>query len=755
MGLRRIALVAVAALLCTAATHTEDSQLHYFPGGLSGPGVGASVLQFGADSAGGLDSTAAFQAAVDTGGLIRVPVGTYAVCPTNTGSILVRHNGTHLLCDKGATLVAGTLCPNVITLAAVAGQAVSTFASDITIEGCTFSGGKAGANMIIVSGDDAARVKILRNRFELSAAAVGLSSGANGVGLSGSNSVDIDDNLFDTIIPGHGLGVNMTLGAHDLHIRRNKFRLLNNGISIGTGASSILQNQQVEDGADISGNSFDGGFYTNPPGLQCGAGASSCTNSGGTVTYAATTLTDTGLTLGGLCSGGFSSTCLATTTCSASCPGNIIRAMVPLVTSANAATSFFPDTRINDSTANFVGSSVRHGDLVRTTPKLCNGMGQVLISTTPPFCPGGAGLGGWGDGCTCTAAADCSSGVCEKRFAIVSEPQSDDGTKLWIEGWTSDVSRQPVAAPPLGTPYVVYDPTLGQVHDFNSGTGVINLCIGNCTGPMNGWHDLLGTATTPANGTLYEILATRPNYTGLSVGSSARGLRISDNDCHRSFSDCISLFGYRSVVSNNRVDETADACFTMNGQWNTIAGNTANRCGSSCMFVAASDSTISNNVLTNCTWGSPNSSGTLGDITFNTAASRNIVTHNHFERIQAIPSELYGVLVEGSATADDGNVLDGNLIRGSYVTSPYRFDKLSFANPPTNIHVKNWGGEAITVAGSPTYTVEGGVTTSAGLPAGTGNGSYVGCSDCMVANPCAGAGTGAVAKRQGGAWVCN
>ena len=41
---------------------------------------------------------------------------------------------------------------------------------------------------------------------------------------------------------------------------------------------------------------------------------------------------------------------------------------------------------------------------------------------------------------------------------------------------------------------------------------------------------------------------------------------------------------------------------------------------------------------------------------------------------------------------------------------------------------------------------------SLGTPA---NGSIIYCSDCTIANPCAGAGTGAIAKRLNGVWVCN
>lgn len=39
-----------------------------------------------------------------------------------------------------------------------------------------------------------------------------------------------------------------------------------------------------------------------------------------------------------------------------------------------------------------------------------------------------------------------------------------------------------------------------------------------------------------------------------------------------------------------------------------------------------------------------------------------------------------------------------------------------------------------------------------GTPA---NGSICYCSDCTIANPCAGSGTGAFAKRLNGVWVCN
>lgn len=45
--------------------------------------------------------------------------------------------------------------------------------------------------------------------------------------------------------------------------------------------------------------------------------------------------------------------------------------------------------------------------------------------------------------------------------------------------------------------------------------------------------------------------------------------------------------------------------------------------------------------------------------------------------------------------------------------------------------------------------------TAATLPGSPQNGWFLYCSDCTIANPCAGSGTGAFAKRLNGVWVCN
>lgn len=52
-------------------------------------------------------------------------------------------------------------------------------------------------------------------------------------------------------------------------------------------------------------------------------------------------------------------------------------------------------------------------------------------------------------------------------------------------------------------------------------------------------------------------------------------------------------------------------------------------------------------------------------------------------------------------------------------------------------------------------TVALGAIVFASLPAAPVNGMLVYCSDCTIATPCAGAGSGALAKRLNGAWVCD
>lgn len=71
------------------------------------------------------------------------------------------------------------------------------------------------------------------------------------------------------------------------------------------------------------------------------------------------------------------------------------------------------------------------------------------------------------------------------------------------------------------------------------------------------------------------------------------------------------------------------------------------------------------------------------------------------------------------------------------------------------VSVSDSGGTARNaITGNEDGTFSPGTFAAATLPAAA-NGSFAYCSDCTVADPCAGGGTGAFAKRLAGVWVCN
>jgi len=103
------------------------------------------------------------------------------------------------------------------------------------------------------------------------------------------------------------------------------------------------------------------------------------------------------------------------------------------------------------------------------------------------------------------------------------------------------------------------------------------------------------------------------------------------------------------------------------------------------------------------------------------------------------------------------NGANGNTtVNGSYELV---FGSSGFSSPDVGIRRSAAGVVQVSnVAGGVGRIEAGGITLSATVFASLGtpaNGAFLYCSDCTVANPCAGSGTGALAKRLNGAWVCN
>jgi hypothetical protein len=83
----------------------------------------------------------------------------------------------------------------------------------------------------------------------------------------------------------------------------------------------------------------------------------------------------------------------------------------------------------------------------------------------------------------------------------------------------------------------------------------------------------------------------------------------------------------------------------------------------------------------------------------------------------------------------------------SYVdTSGNFYANTTFPPDATASSIGPQGVSATTLSISPT------VFAHLGTPA---NGTFVYCPDCTITNPCASGGTGALAKRLNGIWICN
>jgi parallel beta-helix repeat protein len=239
--------------------------------------------------------------------------------------------------------------------------------------------------------------------------------------------------------------------------------------------------------------------------------------------------------------------------------------MTPVVT-GTAATAYNKGTILTD-TGQFATAS--RGMLVRTVP-VCRGSGTSVTSRA--VCTGATK----GDGCACTVAGDCLSGVCEARFAIVEG--KNDANNIVVNEWASDVDRLPVGAPEglsgVASSYTLYSWVVCQAASYTA----TSITCGS--GTQFQFRDWLGTAVTPAAGTLYEVMRRHPNYPIL--GSAAQPVvrtRVDSELIQASYSDAISLFGTENTVTNSVVQDGWDHGINIQGAYNTVNNNRASHQG--------------------------------------------------------------------------------------------------------------------------------------------------------------------------------
>jgi hypothetical protein len=105
-----------------------------------------------------------------------------------------------------------------------------------------------------------------------------------------------------------------------------------------------------------------------------------------------------------------------------------------------------------------------------------------------------------------------------------------------------------------------------------------------------------------------------------------------------------------------------------------------------------------------------------------------------------------------------GVQLDTGLNAASSTMTDDRIYLIDSDNNENTISSFPWGSSYAALNGTNIYPSVSGMTwlglTFANLPSSS-NGTTIYCSDCTFANPCAGSGTGAIAKRLNGAWRCD
>lgn len=96
------------------------------------------------------------------------------------------------------------------------------------------------------------------------------------------------------------------------------------------------------------------------------------------------------------------------------------------------------------------------------------------------------------------------------------------------------------------------------------------------------------------------------------------------------------------------------------------------------------------------------------------------------------------------------------IVHGSYQlvfgSSGLNTPDVGFIRSSANVLKLSNGASGFGTLYSGGVRLEGVLQANLGSPS---NGTVVYCSDCTIANPCASGGTGAIAKRLNGVWVCN
>jgi hypothetical protein len=263
------------------------------------------------------------------GGVVYFPPGTYAI--TGANGILLKASNVVL---RGAGMRASVL--KKLTNAGPLFQSSGSFIrSNMAFEDLGFDLSGDLGNGFTVSGSHVqnAPLRWSRCRFWYG----DTSANKVGINLSGCAYVTVEDSVFHSAGRGSGMGVSVANGIHHLTVQRNRFLYVRNGVSLDTGGADAT-NEAISEHINILNNHFDLGWWL----LRAQA-----SGSGATVSYAATTVTDSGASFATFVTPYLTN----------------VRAM-PLLESGTG--DYAVDGSLTDASATFVTNLVKRGHIVRS-----------------------------------------------------------------------------------------------------------------------------------------------------------------------------------------------------------------------------------------------------------------------------------------------------------------------------------------------------------------------------------------------------
>jgi hypothetical protein len=346
---------------------------------------------FGAKADGATDDRNAIKGAGDaltSGGTVSFPAGTFIIANQASAISLNHMFLTYQGAGPGATILKRATFTGSMFFSSTSTAVHTIVFRDLTIDGGAQS--LTSNTSTIGIGPNVWRVSFKNVVFR--------NIPKSSLVIDGTHDLDFEDCVFEDPGTCKSTAVQMQNGVRNVNFTRCKFRYLFQGI--------IQKDAKLYDTVKVTDCSFEGDARYQ---------VASYSNSGGTVSYSATVLTDTAATFD--LNANRDATVVGLT-------GQFIRVMNTRMTGSGGTVTYV-NNKLTDTGANF--STVQEGDIVRAGTAF--GIVRTVISST--------------------------------ELAMK-------------DGWLNDSDRYYAAAPAAGTAYTVYDPVYGQETAFTGTTITVN-----------------------------------------------------------------------------------------------------------------------------------------------------------------------------------------------------------------------------------------------------------------------------------------